>query len=212
MHPRTGRILALAQSPTFNPAHPANLATTVDMPVQDVFEPGSTAKVITAAAAFEHGGQTPMSAYTVPDQIVVDGFSFHDAEYHPTERYTIAGIIAHSINVGMVQVVQHVSPQMQYDYFRNFGIGEPSRPQLPGGQRRAALPAVAVVRRRAVHAVVRSGRRGHRGADGQRLRDDRQRRGPGRPVHRGGHHEHQRAVRPGRETGQPPGDPGQDRA
>jgi len=61
----------------------------------------------------------------------VDGFPFHDAEYHPTERWTIAGIIAHSSNVGMVQVVQHVSPQTQYDYFRNFGIGQPSLPQMP---------------------------------------------------------------------------------
>jgi cell division protein FtsI (penicillin-binding protein 3) len=103
------------------------------MPVTNVFEPGSTAKVITAAAAIEHGGQTPMSAYTVPDQIVVDGFSFHDAEYHPTEKWTIAGIIAHSSNVGMVQVVQHVSPQVQYDYFKNFGIGQPTLPSLPAG-------------------------------------------------------------------------------
>jgi cell division protein FtsI (penicillin-binding protein 3) len=131
MDPGTGQILAMAQAPSFNPSHPASLADTVDIPVSNVFDPGSTAKVITAAAAFEHGGQTPMSPYTVPDQIVVNGFPFHDAEYHPTERWTIAGIIAHSSNVGMVQVVQHVSPQVQYDYFRNFGIGEPSLPQLP---------------------------------------------------------------------------------
>jgi cell division protein FtsI (penicillin-binding protein 3) len=131
MDPRTGQILAMAQAPSFNPAHPDNLANTADLPVSDVFDPGSTAKVITAAAAFEHGGQTPMSPYTVPDQIVVDGFPFHDAEYHPTERWTIAGIIAHSSNVGMVQVVRHVSPQTQYDYYHNFGIGQPSLPQMP---------------------------------------------------------------------------------
>jgi cell division protein FtsI (penicillin-binding protein 3) len=132
MQPHTGRILALAQYPTFNPADPASVAATADIPVQDVFQPGSTAKVITAAAAFEHGGQTPMSTYTVPDQIVVDGFSFHDGDYHPTARYTIAGIIANSLNDGMVQVVQHVSPQVQYQYFRAFGIGEPTGLNLPG--------------------------------------------------------------------------------
>jgi len=131
MDPRTGQVLAMAQAPLFDPAHPTNLADTADLPVSDVFDPGSTAKVITAAAAFEHGGQTPMSPYTVPDQIVVDGFPFHDAEYHATERWTIAGIIAHSSNVGMVQVVQHVSPQTQWDYFHNFGIGQPTLPQLP---------------------------------------------------------------------------------
>jgi cell division protein FtsI (penicillin-binding protein 3) len=132
MQPHTGRILALAQYPTFNPADPASVAATTDIPVQDVFQPGSTAKVITAAAAFEHGGQTPMSAYTVPDQIVVDGFSFHDGDYHPTARYTIAGIIANSLNDGMVQVVQHVSPQIQYQYLRAFGLGQPTGLNLPG--------------------------------------------------------------------------------
>jgi cell division protein FtsI (penicillin-binding protein 3) len=113
---------------------------TTNLAVQAQFEPGSTAKVITAAAAFEHGGQTPMSAYTVPDQIVVDGFPFHDAEYHPTERWTIAGIIAHSSNVGMVQVVQHVSPQTQYNYFRNFGIGQPSLPGMPADSQGLLYP------------------------------------------------------------------------
>ena len=132
MQPHTGKILALAQYPTFNPADPASVAATADIGVQDVFQPGSTAKVITAAAAFERGGQTPMSTYTVPDQIDVDGFSFHDGEYHPTARYTIAGIIANSLNDGMVQVVQHVSPQIQYQYLKAFGLGQPTGLNLPG--------------------------------------------------------------------------------
>ena len=131
MQPSTGRILAMAQAPSYSPASPASLASTVDMPVSDVFDPGSTAKVITVAAALEHGGQTPMSAYTVPDQILWHGFTYHDADYHPTERLTIAGILVQSSNVGMVQVAQHISPQVQYDYFRSFGIGQPSVPGLP---------------------------------------------------------------------------------
>ena len=51
-----------------------------------------------------------MSTYTVPDQITMDGFTFHDAEPHPTARYTIAGILANSLNDGMVQIVQHITP------------------------------------------------------------------------------------------------------
>jgi cell division protein FtsI (penicillin-binding protein 3) len=131
MQPGTGRILALAQAPSFNPAHPSSVAATTDTPVTDVFDPGSTAKVITVAAALEHGGQTTMTPYTIPNQIVVDGFPFHDGDYHPTERLTVAGILAHSSNVGMVQVVQHVTPQVQYQYFKAFGIGEPSGLGLP---------------------------------------------------------------------------------
>jgi cell division protein FtsI (penicillin-binding protein 3) len=132
IQPHTGKILALAQWPTFNPAAPPSYAATTDIPVANVFAPGSTAKVITVAAALEHGGQRPMSPYTIPDQIVVDGYPFRDAETHPTVRYTVAGILANSSNVGMVQVVQHVSPQVQYKYYREFGIGSPTGLGLPG--------------------------------------------------------------------------------
>jgi len=130
IQPRTGKILALAQYPGFQPSRVTSLAATQDLPVSAVFPPGSTAKVITAAAALEHG-QTPMSVYTVPEQIVVHGFSFHDADPHPTERLTLAGVLAHSSNVGMVQVAGHVSEQTQYQYYRAFGLGVPTGLPLP---------------------------------------------------------------------------------
>jgi cell division protein FtsI (penicillin-binding protein 3) len=132
MQPHTGRILAMAQWPAYDPDDTANPQAQSDLAVQDVFEPGSTAKVITAAAAMEHGGQTIDSVYTVPDQITEDGYSFQDAEYHPVERWTIAGILANSSNDGMVQVVRHVSPQIQYDYLKAFGLGTLTGLNLPG--------------------------------------------------------------------------------
>ena len=133
MRPASGKILAMAQYPGYQPSHVTNLAATQDLPVSAVFPPGSTAKVITAAAALERGHQTPMSPYTVPEQITVGGaYTFHDADPHPTERLTLAGVLAHSSNVGMVQVAQHISPQVQYQYFRAFGIGAPSGLPLPG--------------------------------------------------------------------------------
>jgi cell division protein FtsI (penicillin-binding protein 3) len=131
MQPATGRILALAQYPTFQPSKVTSLAATMDLPVAAVFPPGSTAKVITAAAALEHG-QTPATPYTVPEQIVVHGFPFRDADPHPTERLTLAGVLAHSSNVGMVQVAERVPPQVQYGYYRAFGLGMPSGLRLPG--------------------------------------------------------------------------------
>ncbi len=133
IQPKTGKILAMAQWPEFNPnTPPATLASTRDIPVSNVFEPGSTAKVVTVAASFERGGQTPMSVYRVPDTITIHGFPFHDAEFHPTVNYTIAGILANSSNDGMVQVVQHVSPAIQYQYFRKLGIGSATGLGLPG--------------------------------------------------------------------------------
>jgi cell division protein FtsI (penicillin-binding protein 3) len=110
--------------------------------VQNEFQPGSTAKVITAAAALEQGGQTPTSAYTIPYQINEGGQLIHDAEWAPGEKYTIAGIIAHSSNVGISQVAAHITPQVQYDYLRAFGLGQPSGLGLPG-ETSGELPPVS---------------------------------------------------------------------
>ena len=132
MQPSTGRILALAQYPTFNPVAPASVYATKDIAVANVFAPGSTAKVITAASAFQHAGLTPLSSYVVPDSIHWRGAWYSDAEPHPTQRYTIAGIIAHSLNDGMIQVAGEVRPADQYRMFRALGIGSLSGLNLPG--------------------------------------------------------------------------------
>jgi cell division protein FtsI (penicillin-binding protein 3) len=132
IQPHTGDVLAMAQCPTFNPATLQDVSQTTNLAVQAEFQPGSTAKVITAAAAFERGGQTPMSAYNIPYQIREGGQSIQDAEWAPGERYTIAGIIAHSSNVGMSQVARHISEQTQYHYLRAFGLGQLTGIGLPG--------------------------------------------------------------------------------
>ncbi len=133
MQPETGAILAMAQWPTYNPADVTSVNETSNISVANEFAPGSTLKPVTVAAALEKGGQTPMSTYTIPYSITMDGlYTFHDAEYHPTVRYTIAGILAHSSNVGMVQVAQRITPRQQYDYLRAFGLGSVSGLGLPG--------------------------------------------------------------------------------
>jgi cell division protein FtsI (penicillin-binding protein 3) len=132
IQPKTGYVLAMAQWPSYDPSAVTDMSQATDLAVQDEFQPGSTAKVITAAAAFERGGQTPMSAYNIPYQINEGGQLIHDAEWAPGERYTIAGIIAHSSNIGISQVAAHVTPQVQYDYLQAFGLGQPSGLGLPG--------------------------------------------------------------------------------
>ena len=133
MQPKTGAILAMAQWPTYNPADVQNVNETANISAANVFAPGSTLKPVTVAAALEDGGQRPMSAYTIPYSITMDGlYTFHDAEYHPTVRYTIAGILAHSSNVGMVQVAQHITPEQQYRFLRSFGLGSATGLGLPG--------------------------------------------------------------------------------
>ena len=132
IQPKTGDILAMAQWPTWDQDTLASAADATDLPVQAEFTPGSTAKVITASAALEHGGKTPMSSYYIPYQIYRGGQWIHDAEWSPGEHYTIAGIIANSSNIGMSQVVQSVPQPLQYDYLRNFGLDELSGLGLPG--------------------------------------------------------------------------------
>jgi cell division protein FtsI (penicillin-binding protein 3) len=142
IQPKTGYVLAMAQWPAYDPSTVTDVGQAANIAVQNEFQPGSTAKVITAAAAFEQGGQTPMSAYNIPYQINESGQFIHDAEWAPGERYTIAGIIAHSSNVGISQVAAHISPQVQYDYLRAFGLGQPSGLGLPG-ETAGELPPVS---------------------------------------------------------------------
>jgi cell division protein FtsI (penicillin-binding protein 3) len=133
MQPKTGDILAMAQwPPYYQPGASQPQYTWQDLPAQAMFEPGSTAKVITAAAALEHGGQTPMSAYYIPSAIYEGGQWIRDAENDGGSHYTIAGIIANSSNVGMAQVANTITPQVQYQYLRNFGLGQPTGLNLPG--------------------------------------------------------------------------------
>ncbi len=93
---------------------------------------GRILKVITAAAAFQYAGLTPASSYVVPDAMNWHGAWYHDAEPHKTQRYTIAGIIAHSLNDGMIQVADHVTPAEQDRMFRALGIGSDAGLNLPG--------------------------------------------------------------------------------
>jgi cell division protein FtsI (penicillin-binding protein 3) len=144
IQPKTGAILAMAQWPTYDQPTLTNVDQTTDIPDHSMFDPGSTAKVITAAAAFEQGGQTPMSSYSIPYVIYRGGQAIHDAEWSPGEKYTIAGIVANSSNVGMSQVVSHVSPQVQYDYLRAFGLGEPTGLGLPDEEPSAAYASTAL--------------------------------------------------------------------
>ena len=144
MRPKTGAILAMAQWPTYDQDTFTNVDQTTNIPDSYMFDPGSTAKVITAAAAFERGGQTPMDSYKIPYVIYKGGQAIHDAEWSPGEKYTIAGIIANSSNIGMSQVAEHVSPQVQYAYLRAFGLGEPTGLGLPNEEPNADYASTAL--------------------------------------------------------------------
>ncbi|GLY33751.1 cell division protein FtsI [Kineosporia sp. NBRC 101731] len=123
---KTGEILALADAPTYN-ANTPNKAKAADLgnrALTDVFEPGSTSKVITAAAAIEEGVATPSSHITVPNRLDRGAAGvIRDSEEHGVEKLTFAGVLAKSSNIGTVKVGEKMSAQTMYDYLTKFGIG-----------------------------------------------------------------------------------------
>lgn len=134
MDPRNGKLLALAATPSFDPNDLDTLKSwnTANRAVTDVYEPGSTNKVITAAAAMERGGVTPMTPFTVPGSLRRGGTTFHDAESHGTEHLTFAGVLAKSSNLGTILASEKVSKQTLYQYMRAFGFGAVTNIGLPG--------------------------------------------------------------------------------
>ncbi len=128
---RTGEILALADSGTTDPNAPTNADPSRAAAV--VFEPGSTAKVITMAAILEQGVATPASRYTVPYTYAVpNGQVFKDSHEHADLPLTLAGILAESSNTGTVMVGQNVPKQVRHDYLAKFGLGSTTGVGLPG--------------------------------------------------------------------------------
>jgi cell division protein FtsI (penicillin-binding protein 3) len=130
---RDGDILAMADAPTFDANSPGT-AKTADLSTRslvDVFEPGSTSKVITAAAALEEKKVKPTSRITVPGVLHRGGKWFHDSHAHGTEKLTFAGVLAKSSNIGTIKVGERMAPATMYDYLTKFGIGQPTTVGLP---------------------------------------------------------------------------------
>ncbi|EYR61915.1 cell division protein FtsI, partial [Actinotalea ferrariae CF5-4] len=132
---RTGEILALVDSGAVDPNDPG--ATPArdrgSRSIEAVYEPGSTAKVISMAAVLETGAATPASRYTVPYQYTTpNGQTFKDSNEHPTLQLTLAGVFAESSNTGTIMAGEALPEQVRHDYLRKFGFGEPTGVGLPG--------------------------------------------------------------------------------
>ena len=144
MDPKTGQILAHATAPTFDPndTTKVSLVAMRNPSVLDVYEPGSTGKVMTLAAAIEEKKITPETVLTIPYALKRSVKVFHDHEPHPTQRLTTAGVLAVSSNTGSIQIGEMLSNDKLYDYLTKFGIGSKTGSGLPG-ESRGILPKVA---------------------------------------------------------------------
>jgi cell division protein FtsI (penicillin-binding protein 3) len=144
MDPKTGHILAHATAPTFDPndTTKVSLIAMRNPSVLDVYEPGSTGKVMTVAAAMDEKKITPETVLTIPDKLKRSTKVFKDHEPHPTQRLTTAGILAVSSNTGSIKIGEMISNDKLYEYLTKFGIGTKTGSGLPG-ESRGILPKVA---------------------------------------------------------------------
>lgn len=143
LNTRTGDILALADHPTYDPNDFSAVpdADLGNRSISNVFEPGSTGKVFTLAAALEEGTADLDSQYEIPYEMWFDGHRVKDSRYHEDQQLTLAGVLSNSSNVGIVQVAEEVEPQVRHDYLVAFGLGQPTGVGLPGESAGIVHPA-----------------------------------------------------------------------
>jgi cell division protein FtsI (penicillin-binding protein 3) len=138
---RTGDILAMASvdgTTAGVPAHPA-YASEHNRPLTDVFEPGSTNKVVTIAAALESGIVSPGTVLQVPSHIVVDNKDYADVATHPTSM-SVADIVRESSNVGTILIAHKLGAERFDKALRAFGFGTSTGLGYPGEAAGILLP------------------------------------------------------------------------
>ncbi|WP_327237015.1 penicillin-binding protein 2 [Streptomyces sp. NBC_01317] len=137
---RTGEVLAMANAPGFDPNDfsEANAADMGNAALQDAYEPGSTAKIMSMAAVLEEGVATPLTHVVVPNRLHRGDRLFKDDIDHPTWNLTLNGVLAKSSNIGTILATgqlgatQQKANQVLYSYLDKFGIGRPTGLNYPG--------------------------------------------------------------------------------
>ncbi len=131
---KTGRILAMATAPTFDPNNytSANEDDMGNRPVSEIYEPGSTGKVLTMSAVIEEGKAKPRSKITVPPTLTRGGHTTNDHTPHGTLQLTLNGVLAQSSNIGTILFADKIGGDKLYEYQRKFGMGQPTGLNFPG--------------------------------------------------------------------------------
>ncbi|HSH54251.1 MAG TPA: penicillin-binding protein 2 [Methylotenera sp.] len=129
---RTGEVLAMANVPTYNPNNPVNIQGKArNRSITDVFEPGSTLKPVTAAAAIESGKYLPdTKIQTAPGYMSIGPATIHDA--HPHGVLTVSEVIQKSSNVGSAKMALSLERPYLWGVFNQMGFGAKTRIGFPG--------------------------------------------------------------------------------
>ncbi|MGM9386224.1 peptidoglycan D,D-transpeptidase FtsI family protein [Streptomyces antibioticus] len=137
---RTGEILAMANSPGFDPNDltKADADALGNAALQDAYEPGSTAKIMSMAAVLEENVATPLTHVTVPNRLHRGDRLFKDDIDHATWYLTLNGVLAKSSNIGTILATgelgktQAEANRVLYSYLRKFGLGSYTGVGFPG--------------------------------------------------------------------------------
>lgn len=129
---KTGEILSMV-SITGGPDKPVTAPVTdVNHALADVYEPGSTNKVITVGGALEEKIISPSTTFSVPDNIVFDKQNFPDAESHEPATWNAGDILRESSNVGTIMIASRLQKTRLDKYMRAFGYGSKTALNFPG--------------------------------------------------------------------------------
>ncbi|MGW7056227.1 peptidoglycan D,D-transpeptidase FtsI family protein [Streptomyces sp. NPDC054887] len=137
---RTGEVLAMANAPGFDPndLSQADAAAMGNAALQDAYEPGSTAKVMSMAAVLEENAAAPGTHVVVPNRLHRGDRLFKDDIDHPTWYLTLNGVLAKSSNIGTILATEQLGKtrraanRVLHSYLNKFGIGRPSGLGYPG--------------------------------------------------------------------------------
>jgi cell division protein FtsI (penicillin-binding protein 3) len=147
MDPNNGEILAEANYPTFNPNY-AGLADPDERKnraIENIYEPGSTFKIVTVSAAIEEGVFKPGEIInTHPGQIRIPGRAkpITEAKGHDYGELSFEDVLVHSSNIGAIRIGQRVGAERMEKYIRRFGFGQISGKEFVGESAGVARPPV----------------------------------------------------------------------
>ncbi|WP_260737396.1 penicillin-binding transpeptidase domain-containing protein [Tunturiibacter lichenicola] len=136
--PHTGQILALAISPRFNPNDQKHMDSSVlqNLAVSDVYEPGSTFKLVTYSAALDGAGVQPTDLVDCQNgAMTMYGRTLHDDHSDHFGVVTVQYALEHSSDVGAAKMALKLGPNKFYSYMRGFGFGDRSGIELPSETR-----------------------------------------------------------------------------
>ncbi|MBC7310580.1 MAG: penicillin-binding protein 2 [Actinomycetales bacterium] len=139
---KTGELLAVASYPSYDPNKIGSAKGSLDnRAFTQIFEPGSTNKIITMAAALQEGAVTPDQPVVVPNRLPRADRSFKDSHDHPTLFLTAAGVLAQSSNIGTILIGEQLDKETLESYFRSFGMGSKTGIGFPSESPGLVAPA-----------------------------------------------------------------------